>query len=145
MIASLLLWHNRARPDIPYKAFSVQLGCHLEEMSELLAEIGVDSEVTERDLVQAADSLRDAANALKCGATVVNINDRHNFLKELCDGVVTAAGVAYTGDYALLSALEEVNRSNWSKFDENGQPVLDKHGKIKKGERYSPANLNGMF
>lgn len=143
MIESILLWHKRARPEPDHEQFNVQLGCHIEEMAELLQEVGCEQVQDELD--NAIDCLVIVANALKCGATVANIKDRHNFLKELCDGVVTAAGVAYTGDYAFESAMQEVNRSNWSKFDENGLPVFNKHGKITKGSRYSAANLNGMF
>jgi hypothetical protein len=143
MIESILLWHKRARPEPDHEQFNVQLGCHIEEMAELLQEISCST--VQGSLDAAVDYLIIVANALKCGASSANVVDRHNFLKELCDGVVTAAGVAHTGGYALESAMQEVNRSNWSKFDENGLPVFNKHGKITKGSRYSAADLNGMF
>jgi hypothetical protein len=43
-------------------------------------------------------------------------------------------------DMDVLGALEEVNRSNFSKF-ENGKAVFDENGKITKGKNYSKPNL----
>jgi hypothetical protein len=39
-------------------------------------------------------------------------------------------------------AVEEVNRSNWSKFEqETGQPIFSPYGKIVKGPSYRAPNL----
>jgi hypothetical protein len=38
--------------------------------------------------------------------------------------------------------LDIVSTSNWSKFDEQGQPIFDANGKIKKGPRYVPPHLD---
>lgn len=35
-IESIELWHKRARPEPTDKDFNVQLGCHLEEVVEML-------------------------------------------------------------------------------------------------------------
>jgi len=127
MIESVTLWHQRARPNPTYDDFMVQLGCHLEEMAEFLAELSFEDS-SDHILDEAIANVVTLATRLKCKATAVNIPDRHNFLKELTDGLVTAAGVAHCAGMAFCSAVEEVNRSNWSKFDENGQPTFDKHG-----------------
>ena len=145
MIESITLWHKRARENPTYDDFRVQLGCHLEEIVEMLDELGIDDVTVSHRLATAADALESVANGLKCKAFDVNVRDRGNFLKELCDGVVTAAGVAQCAGMSFHSAMEEVNRSNWSKFNEDGYPEFDKQGKVKKGERYSPANMRGMF
>lgn len=43
-------------------------------------------------------------------------------------------------DYDIAGALEEVCRSNESKF-ENGRPVFDADGKIAKGRNYTAPDL----
>ena len=42
--------------------------------------------------------------------------------------------------FDMQKALAEVVRSNFSKF-ENGKPVFDDNGKIKKGANYTPPQL----
>ncbi len=43
-------------------------------------------------------------------------------------------------DMDIVGALQEVNRSNYSKFV-NGRAVFDENGKIKKGPDYSKPDL----
>lgn len=144
MIESIVLWHQRARETPTYDDFRVQLGCHLEEIVEQLDELKLQDLNAQNKLANALDLLEDVSRGLKCKAYDVDILDKRNFLKELCDGVVTAAGVAHCSNMSFYSAMEEVNRSNWSKFNYKGYPEFDKQGKIKKGDTYSPADLNGM-
>lgn len=144
MIDSIALWHRRARENPTYDDFRVQLGCHLEEMAEFLEEVAFQDVPNQEKLMWTIDLLFSMSEALKCKAAVVDINNRENFLKELCDGIVTGIGVGYCNGMAVVSAVEEVNRSNWSKFNYKGFPEFDKHGKIKKGENYSPADMKGM-
>lgn len=61
-------------------------------------------------------------------------------LDAIADIIVTLVGYAYMSNYDLQGALAEVNRSNFSKF-EDGQPLFDSTGKIKKGRDYTPPNL----
>ena len=42
--------------------------------------------------------------------------------------------------FDIIGALNEVNNSNWSKF-ENGKAIFDGNGKIKKGTNYFKPNL----
>lgn len=44
----------------------------------------------------------------------------------------------------FIDAFNEVHRSNMSKLDENGKPVIREDGKILKGPNYFPPNL-GQF
>ena len=85
------------------------------------------------------------ANMLKRGETTAVIKDRENFLKELCDQVVTATGVAYCAGMDMPSALWEVNGSNFSKFGKDCQPIRDENGKIIKGTAYVPPDLSGLY
>ena len=43
--------------------------------------------------------------------------------------------------FDMVGALDEINKSNWSKF-ENGKPVFDENGKIKKGAEYFKPKLS---
>lgn len=43
--------------------------------------------------------------------------------------------------FDMSGALKEVNLSNWSKFDENGNPIFNENGKIVKGENYFKPDL----
>lgn len=65
---------------------------------------------------------------------------RHFTTRACCDQIVTALGVGYMFGFDMQLALAEVVRSNWSKF-ENGKPVFDDNGKIKKGVNYTPPQL----
>jgi|SRR6056297_2056375 len=42
----------------------------------------------------------------------------------------------------VIAAFEEVHRSNMSKLDDNGQPILREDGKILKGPNYAPADMS---
>lgn len=144
MIDSLMLWHRRARPNPTYEDLQVQLGCHLEEICEQLDELEI-ANLNHRLLVsEATDMLERVSILLKQKEIEFRIGNRENFLKELCDSVVTAGGVAHCADMAFISGMEEVNSSNWSKFNYKGFPEFDKNGKIKKGENYRPADMEGM-
>lgn len=145
MIESIALWFRRVKPKPTYEDLQTQLGCHFEEMAELVDEMQVTDMNHKLLLGETADLLERISVLLKEKHMLVRLQDRQNFLKELCDTIVTAVGVAHCSDMAITSAMEEVSRSNWSKFDENGNPVYDKNGKVKKGSRYSPPDLEGMY
>jgi predicted HAD superfamily Cof-like phosphohydrolase len=145
MIDAIALWQRRANPNISYEAFLTQLGCFFEEVAEVLDETDVTDINHKLLLSNAADLMERISVLLKDHEMQLRLRSREDFLKEMCDVVVTCVGSCYAGDMAIVSAIEEVNRSNWSKFDENGEPLRDKRtGKILKGERFSKADLKGM-
>ena len=143
-IRSITDWHQQARPAPSDKDFNVQLGCHLEEVCEMLEAltfaagnwppiIGIAT--------GAHEMLSSLAQHLKTQYVGVTIDDRAELLDSLADQTVTAAGVAHCAGMDFPGALAEVNRSNWSKF-ENGAPVFLPGGKIGKGEFYTPPDLS---
>ena len=142
-IDTINVWHKRARPEPTERDFNTQLGCHFEEIAEMVETLtfntqpGADTALYNNLLV--------VATLLKQGKHKATINDREGFLDALADQIVTATGTGYCAGMQMPAAVDEVNRSNFSKFDHNGQPVRDENGKIKKGEHYSPPNLKGMF
>lgn len=70
--------------------------------------------------------------------------DKVQMLDDIVDEIVTRVGLAHMMGFDLLGALAEVNRSNFSKF-EDGKPVFDENGKITKGKHYTPPNLTNMI
>ena len=141
-IRSISDWHALARPEPDAKALAVQLGCHLEEVAEMLeaVEFCRAGYAIAGAHTKLYDALSDLATYLKTGNHTITITDRAALLDSLADQVVTAVGVAHCAGMDFPGALAEVNRSNWSKF-ENGAPVFLTGGKIGKGEFYTPPDL----
>lgn len=141
-IDSIELWHKRARPEVDAKAFNVQLGCHFEEIVEMLAVLNMSQNDT---LVRARAALSWLADGLKAGRLEANITDRKELLDSLADQIVTAVGVGYTAGMKTVDAVDAVNRSNWSKFDDEGFPIFNEHGKIAKGPKYARPVLDNLY
>ena len=72
------------------------------------------------------------------------VNGGKELLDALCDQIVTAVGVAHMFGMNIEGAMDEVNRSNFSKFVD-GKPVFNEHGKIIKGPNYTPPDLTGFY
>ena len=81
-----------------------------------------------------------AVAALLFGRQDPVLDSRRELLDALCDQIVTAVGVAYMLGMDIQGALNEVNRSNWSKFVD-GKAVFNEQGKIAKSENYTPPQL----
>lgn len=143
-IASIAEWHTRARPSPTDDDLRVQIGCHLEEVVEMLhAIVGADSD-SESDRVAALRVLDALADRLKTGRADLAIADRRALLDSIADQVVTAVGVAHCARMKPVEAVVEIDRSNWSKFVD-GLPLRDSHGKIAKGPNYTKPNLEGLY
>lgn len=139
------LWHRRARPKPTAADFNVQLGCHFEEIQEM----GCTIEGGDIIMIKLLDDLDSVvsriADRLKKGLSNVEIVNRKEFLDSIADQVVTGIGAAYCAGMKGAAACDRVNTSNWSKFDENGQPIRDANGKITKGPNYQPPVLDGLY
>lgn len=89
------------------------------------------------------DALRAAidhvGNLLKKDNKIV-IKDSVELLDSLADQIVTATGVGTFLGMNVPGALAEVNRSNYSKF-EDGEPVFNENKKVMKGKDYTPPDL----
>ena len=68
-----------------------------------------------------------------------------NQLKELADHVYVCYQYAAAKEWDLDVALTRVHRSNLSKLDEYGKPILRGDGKILKGPAYQPPNLQDLI
>lgn len=143
-IESIDLWHRRARPNPTDEDFNVQLGCHFEEITEMFDTLAFDFE-SAREARAAHTVLNRLAERLKNGKGKAKIHDRRDFLDSIADQVVTGIGVAHCARMDGRTAAVRVNESNWSKFDDEGQPIRDANGKIAKGPRYTPPDLEGLY
>lgn len=145
-IESIELWHKRARPNPTERDFNTQLGCHLEEIVEMIATLrfshkngtGVEMPGKNSMLYQ---QISDFADGLKAGRITASIANRKELADSLADQVVTSVGVGQTAGMQAARAVNIVNTSNWSKFSPEGQPYFDQNGKILKGPNYVPPAL----
>ena len=145
-IESIDLWHKRARPAPTQENFNVQLGCHFEEIVEMLDTLAfVVSPENQAKVRKAYDGLSHMAAMLKRGDITATITNRRDFLDSIADQVVTGIGAAHCAGMDGRTAVVRVNTSNWSKFDDEGQPIRDANGKIAKGPRYTPPDLEGLY
>ena len=134
-------WFETAIPNPSPEMLNIQLGVHFEEIAEMCCTIRGTTFQTDnfiRDLFRAAYQM---ANHLKKGGGAVIITDRVEFLDSIADQIVTATGSGHMAHMDVVGGLDEVNSSNFSKF-EDGAPVFDAHGKITKGANYVRADLN---
>jgi predicted HAD superfamily Cof-like phosphohydrolase len=142
-ILSIYSWFAVARFTTTVKSFHTQMGVHFEEISEMLTEITGLDEQTNLLLENAKLANHMLAQHLKSNTHVVCVKPENyiGYLDALCDQVVTATGCAYDCDFKFFEALDEVDRSNWSKFVD-GKAIFDKNGKILKGINYFKPDLS---
>ena len=132
-------WFESAVPNPTSKNINTQIGCHLEEVAEML------NAITSKNLERASqiEALRAAidhvGNLLKKDNNIV-IKDSVELLDALADQIVTATGVGTFLGMNVPGALAEVNRSNYSKF-EDGEPIFNENKKVMKGKDYTPPDL----
>lgn len=146
ILANTKIWFTRVRPEPNDQHFHSQLGCHFEEIHEMLLELEpVKDDIDGSLLGIALDAVGNLANALKAaakvGQTMVTVRDRASFLDSICDQIVTGTGVAHTLNLDVINGMQAVNLSNYSKFGSDGQPIYDENHKMMKGPDYVAADL----
>lgn len=141
-LTNTLRWFQRAMPEPTSQNRSTQMGVHFEEVVEMLDEIDAQTFTGQHLITVARNALHELAEWAKANAGGVFVTNRLKYLDSLADQLVTATGCAHVEDMDPVGALDEVNRSNWSKFDDNGQPIFNENRKVMKGPGYSEADLN---
>lgn len=136
------LWHKRARPTPSDEDFNVQLGCHFEEIEEMMRSVDTSEDELWHDVRLQVLSL---SRLLKANIMKATIKDRKELLDSLADQVVTGIGVGHCAGMKTAEGIAAVNRSNFSKFDKNGMPIFNEQGKVMKGPDYAPPNLEGLY
>lgn len=143
MIERILNWFRAAKPQPSLHDAAVQIGCHYEEVAEMVEAVdegGIDAAAI-ADLAEHYKRMYTDVYAQEISE--LTPRNHLDLLDALCDQVVTAVGVAYMMGYDIAGALEEVCRSNESKF-EGGRPVFDADGKIAKGRDYAAPDLRSF-
>ena len=139
-LQSMSTWHQRARPAPSAENLGVQLGCHLEEVGEMLESL------EQTDMVlKAWAAIDDLAALLKSGKYIPVINDREEFLDSLADQIVTSVGVGHCANMNIVEACVRVDASNWTKYGPDGKPTFTAQGKIAKPDTYVEPDLSGLF
>ena len=134
-------WMAKWCPEPKEKNLRTQFGVHLEEFAETLEQISSPNPQDQMLLGYLTQAIKQAGEHFKKSDGVLIIKDRIEFLDGLCDTMVTSIGLGHMARMDVAGGFAEVNRSNWSKFDENGNPVLDENLKLVKGSNYSKPEL----
>ena len=128
-------------PETSPKNFRTQMGIFLEEIGETLMALEASRPEDQMMIGYLQAAITQAGEHLKNSDGVIGIKDRVEFLDGLCDVMVTAVGAARHANMDIVGGFAEVNRSNNSKFGEDGEPILDKNLKLIKGPNYSKPDL----
>lgn len=104
----------------------------------MLVELAPANKDLQQKLTNAIGALTVISDIMKASpsAFMVEPNQLVAVLDSLCDQIVTATGVGTFLGMNIPGAMDEVNRSNYSKFVD-GQPIFDENRKVKKGPKYT--------
>lgn len=139
------MWHEKTRPDPSPADFNITAGVHFEEVAEMLASVRGGDEYSDLMFDRLHTALTTVALGLKQGTIKMVVRDKQDFLDSLCDQIVTSVGVGHCAKMNITEAIRRVNASNWSKFDIDGGPIYNEHGKIMKGPNYKAPDLEGLY
>ena len=115
--------------------FPVQLGCHLEEVVEMLQEIYIADSDANSALEEACIELTKAAEALKSGRQEVAVGNSEAFEDSLLDQLVTGTGLLKMRGANVAESVARVDVANFTKFVD-GKPVYKEGGKVGKGPNF---------
>ncbi len=130
-------WFKKAKPEPTARDRLTQIGCHYEEVSEMMVACHGYEHMGSSVMNNCANGYKAVHEHIVDSMQPV---DNLELLDALCDQIVTAIGVGYMMGFDIQGALNEVIRSNDSKF-ENGKPIFNEQGKIMKGRDYSEPDL----
>jgi len=133
-IQQIKRWFETAKPNPTEEDLSAQIGVHFSEVAEML-------DAMDGANWDAKDELLSLEYAYLKKKEPIRIKDREEMLDALCDQIVTAIGVAHMLGMDIEGALQEVARSNDSKFVD-GRPIFNESGKIMKGPNYTKPDLS---
>lgn len=149
IVQAVIDWFNKAKPEPKEKDVVVQMGVHFEEVAEMLTTLlAVDSltpttieqlNLTNKAMLQLAKHFKNDATEISLSGMDTHIQEE--LLDAVLDQAVTGIGICTFLNQDYNGALLEVNRSNYSKFNDEGKPVFLDNGKIGKSANYSKPNL----
>lgn len=113
----------------------IQVGCHFEEVAEMMEALRLHDEAEYMHRLAYVFKKKSAgAMRMTENADIIKLAD------SMGDQVVTAVGVMENFEMNSIGIVNEINRSNHSKFID-GNAVFDANGKITKGKNYVKPNL----
>lgn len=140
-LESIKEWFKVAKPNPTTDDIAVQIGCHFEEIAEMQEALMRGTHLRNHITTYANKFKVKEQTAVRTVEFVKESQNRSTeLLDALCDQIVTAIGVGYMMGFDMVGALDEVNKSNWSKF-KDGAPVFDENGKIAKTDGYFKPDL----
>lgn len=140
-IQSINEWFNLAKPNHTIEDACVQIGCHFEEVAEMIESIFGDRNEAFIAVNKLAKKFKSKNPVFLRALMDLTTWQKRDLLDSLCDQNVTLVGSAKFLNFDFINALNEVNNSNYSKF-EYGKPVFNDQGKISKGVDYFPPCLD---
>ncbi len=123
--------------------FGCQIGCHLEEVSEMLQEMDANDTDLNSKILLTKTLLSEIGDKLKTGTVDLEIPDPEAFHDALVDQIVTGTGVAHLAGFDFSEAVARVDWSNYTKYV-NQVPQFKNGGKIAKGPFWAEADLKGL-
>lgn len=121
-----------------HRAFNHPINVELDENSLLLRHKLIFEEYEELKEEMAA-ALADIK-----GQGRVSRKTKERMLKEMADLQYVLSGLAVVMGVPLHVAFNRVHQSNMSKLGEDGKPIVREDGKILKGPKYSPPDLEDL-
>lgn len=146
-IESINLWQRRARPAPTARDVDINIGVHLEEVSEMfegLSVIPVDNPCSHDLSMGLWKTLKQLADGLKSGELKAVIHDRKAVADSMGDQIVTSVGVMHSAGMNAPEIVRRIDSSNWSKFVD-GYPIFNENGKVAKGPDYRAPDLTGCY
>lgn len=146
MFQKIIEWFKTCYPNVTPEVASIQYGCLVEEIGETMVltqdlEFASDFNAQVLDVGFVARSYKHQRPENVAFLQALEPADRTEHLDGLVDIIWTAVTSGTAMGYDMQGALDEVIRSNYSKF-ENGQPVFDENGKVAKGKDYTKPDLH---
>ncbi len=115
--------------------FHVQLGNHIEEVSEMLQEIYLPADGLNQVVEEACAHLTVIAKALKSGNVQAIVDRAKKFEDSLLDQLVTGKGLLKMRGADIAESVARVDVANFTKFVD-GKPVYQPGGKVGKGPNF---------
>jgi len=125
---------------------SLQIACHLEEITEFLQCLSIETSGGDIDnglITESSLMVGTVTAKIKMGICKAKIpyKLRHDALDALCDMEVTGNGIAYLAGFNKIDADQTVLDSNDAKLVD-GKPVILPSGKIGKPEGWIAPDLS---
>lgn len=115
--------------------FHVQLGNHIEEVSEMLQEVYLPADGLNQVVEEACAQLTVIAKALKSGNVQAIVDRAEKFEDSLLDQLVTGKGLLKMRGADIAESVARVDVANFTKFVD-GKPVYQPGGKVGKGPNF---------